>query len=123
MGVKIYAERRYSANEKKEINDEDLKRCNTETAIKVVKFQLDPDTDQCGVRDRINEERSSSKIRRIIVSTYGSFLTKNVPSNDAIGPGLDWREFLKSLMKMKKFTPRVIKRELVLILRYDFITY
>ena len=71
MGVKIYAERRYSANEKKEINDEDFKRCNTETAIKVVKFQLDPDTDQCGVRDRINEERSILGFDK--KSTYNRF--------------------------------------------------
>ena len=120
MGVKIYAERRYSASEKKEINDADLKRCNTENAIKVVKFQLDPDTDQCKAKARINERISSPKISRIIVSTYGSFLTKNVPDNERKEHGLDWSEFLKSLMRMKKFTPRVIKRELVLILRYEF---
>ena len=110
MGVKLYAERRYSAKEKENINDEHLKRCNTENAIKAVGFQMDENSDNCKVKKLLDRRGFSSKIRNLIVSTYGTFVIRNGPSN--------WHNQMALLMRKRKLVPRVLKRELVLILRY-----
>ena len=118
MGVKVYAERRYSKKEKKDINDADLKRCNTENAIKVVQFQMDQDTDGCKQRAELSQRASSSNIKRTVISTYGTFISKDVEmSSGSKGDDESWSKLISSLMSMKKYTPRVLKRELVLILR------
>ena len=118
MGVKVHAERRYSVKEKTGINDADLKRCNTENAIKVVKFQMDPDSEKCKQRAELGQRESSSNIRRTVITTYGTFMSKDTPL--PTGPEKDdssWSKLITALMSMKKYTPRVLKRDLVLILR------
>ena len=118
MGVKVYAERRYSKKEKKDINDADLKRCNTENAIKVVQFQMDQDTDGCKQRAELSQRASSSNIKRTVISTYGTFISKDVEISSGFKDDDEsWSKLISSLMSMKKYTPRVLKRELVLILR------
>ena len=118
MGVKVHAERRYSVKEKTDINDADLKRCNTENAIKVVKFQMDPDSEKCKKRAELRQRASSSNIRRTVITTFGTFMSKNTPVPiDSEKNDSRWSKLITSLMSMKKYTPRVLKRELVLILR------
>ena len=109
MGVKLYAERRYSMDEKQHVTDDDLKRCNTEKGIKAVGFQMDPSSEGCRISELLDTRRSSSKIRNTIISTYGTFVIRKGPSN--------WNDHMTFLMKNKKLVPRVLKRDLVLILR------
>ena len=123
MGVKIYAERRYSEDEKRDIKDADLMRCATENAIKVVKFQVDPNSDTCKVQNIIDERTSTSNISRQVVSTLGTFITKkdgkgrNLYTLDP-DKGDYWTKLIASMMAKNKFVPRVLKREMLFILRY-----
>ena len=123
MGVKIYAERRYSKDEKRDIKDADLMRCATENAIKVVKFQVDPNSDTCKVQNIIDERTSTSNISRQVVSTLGTFLTKkdgkgrNLYTLDP-DKGDYWTKLIASMIAKNKFVPRVLKREMLFILRY-----
>ena len=123
MGVKIYAERRYSEDEKRDIKDADLMRCATENAIKVVKFQVDPDSDTCKVQSTLNERISTSNISRQVVSTLGTFITKsdgkgrNIYTLDP-DKGDYWSKLIASMIAKNKFVPRVLKREMLFILRY-----
>ena len=123
MGVKIYAERRYSKDEKRDIKDADLMRCATEKAIKVVKFQVDPDSDTCKVQNTINERVSTSNLSRQVVSTLGTFITKNDGKGRNIytldpDKGDYWTKLIASMIAKNKFVPRVLKREMLFILRY-----
>ena len=118
MGVKVHAERRYSKKEREDIDDADLKRCNTENAIKVVKFQMDVDSKGCKQQAILSQRASSSNIRRTVITTFGTFMSKDIEKSSAIeGEDSSWSKLISSLMSMKKYTPRVLKRELVLILR------
>ena len=123
MGVKIYAERRYSEDEKRDIKDADLMRCATENAIKVVKFQVDPNSDTCKVQNIIDERTSTSNISRQVVSTLGTFITKkdgkgrNLYTLDP-DKGDYWTKLIASMIAKNKFVPRVLKREMLFILRY-----
>ena len=123
MGVKIYAERRYSEDEKRDIKDADLMRCATENAIKVVKFQVDPNSDTCKVQNIIDERTSTSNISRQVVSTLGTFITKkdgkgrNLYTLDP-DKGDYWKKQIASMIAKNKFVPRVLKREMLFILRY-----
>ena len=123
MGVKIYAERRYSEDEKRDIKDADLMRCATENAIKVVKFQVDPNSDTCKVQNIIDERTSTSNISRQVVSTLGTFITKkdgkgrNLYTLDP-DKGYYWTKQIASMIAKNKFVPRVLKREMLFILRY-----
>ena len=123
MGVKIYAERRYSEDEKRDIKDADLMRCATENAIKVVKFQVDPNSDTCKFQNIIDERTSTSNISRQVVSTLGTFITKkdgkgrNLYTLDP-DKGDYWTKLIASMIAKNKFVPRVLKREMLFILRY-----
>ena len=123
MGVKIYAERRYSEDEKRDIKDADLMRCATENAIKVVKFQVDPNSDTCKFQNIIDERTSTSNISRQVVSTLGTFITKsdgkgrNIYTLDP-DKGDYWTKLIASMIAKNKFVPRVLKREMLFILRY-----
>ena len=123
MGVKIYAERRYSEDEKRDIKDADLMRCATENAIKIVKFQVDPDSDTCKVQNIISERISTSNGSQRVVSTLGTFITKNDGKGKNIyaldrDKGDYWTKLIASMIAKNKFVPRVLKREMLFILRY-----
>ena len=112
MGVKVYSERRYSAEEKVNTTNEDLMRCNTQNAIKAVGFQFDKDSDACKNKKLFSTRLASSKVRNVIVSAYGTYAVKNGIS--------DWQKQIRVLALKKKLSPRVLKRELVLILRFVY---
>ena len=118
MGVKILATKLYSVNEKRDISDEDLKRCNTENAIKVVRFQVDPDTEKCKSKAVLYQKRAMFNTKRTIVSTHGTFIANKVPDDDF--EASSWEKLVAYLMKKRKLVPRVLQRELIFIFRYFF---
>ena len=109
MGVKLYAERRYSAKDMFNTTDDDLMRCNTENAIKVIGFQTDKDSEKCTHVKLLNTKSTSAKVKSFILSTFGTYMVKNA--------GSAWQKQIQHLVQRKQLAPRVIKQELVLILR------
>ena len=112
MGVKVYSERRYSSKEKGNNTDEDLMRCNTLVATKVIGIQGGKDEDQCKDNELMLERSSNTKIKSHIISTYGSYGKK---ATDISG----WSKQIQELDDSGILYPRVLKRELLLIIRSE----
>ena len=111
MGVKLFSERRYTADEKGDNNDDELKRCNTIMAVKILGFQSDPNQDKCKDAALKFRRTSTSKVKSFILSSYGSYVG-NTPN---IG---EWSRQIQELKNGGHLYPRAIKRELVLIIRF-----
>ena len=110
MGVKVYSERRYSSKEKGNNTDDDLMRCNTLVATKVIGIQGGNDEDQCKDKELTMERSSNTDIKSHIISTYGSYGKK---ATDIAG----WSKQIQELEDSGILYPRVLKRELLLIIR------
>ena len=79
---------------------------------------MDVDSKGCKQQARLSQRASSSNIRRTVITTFGTFMSKDIEKSSGIeGEDSSWSKLISSLMSMKKYTPRVLKRELVLILR------
>ena len=110
MGVKLYSERRYSSKEKGNNTDEDLKRCNTLVATKVIGIQGGNDKDQCKDKALTMERSSNTDIKNHIISTYGTYAKKATKISE-------WSKHILELEDSGNLFPRVLKRELLLIIR------
>ncbi|CAB4058247.1 unnamed protein product [Lepeophtheirus salmonis] len=107
MGTKLLIERRYSLKERSHANENELKVCNTLAGAEVFGFRVEKDKGNCS-NDELKSNTLNSKFaERMVVSTYGSFI-----SNDLIS----WSKQVISLVQGNSFSPRVIKRELRSIL-------
>ena len=111
MGVKLYSERRYSSKEKGNNTDDDLMRCNTLVATKVIGIQGGNDEDQCKDQSLVLERSSNTVVKNHIISTYGTFGKKAAKISE-------WSKQIQELEDSGNLYPRVLKRELLLIVRF-----
>lgn len=103
LGVRLYAERRYSSSEKSLANDQDLNECNTATAIKLVGMQVEPDVEQCKVPQLLGQNFSSEYLQRYVVTTFGSYSFNN---------SAQWNRQISTMHKNGILFPVPIKRKL-----------
>ena len=108
----MYSERRYSLEEKGNNTDHDLMSCNTLSATKLLGIQNSKDKDKCRDTEILRERSSSTKLQNHILSTYGSYSSKvlNIAG---------WSKQIQELEDSGSLYPRPIKREMVLIMRYE----
>ena len=111
MGVKLYSERRYSSNEKGQNTDDDLMKCNTLMATKLIGLQGRTDKDQCKDKSLLQEHSSNTNIQTHIMTSYGSYGTKAMNISE-------WSKQIQDLEDSGNLYPRPIKREFVLIIRF-----
>ena len=111
MGVKLFSERRYSAKEKGSNKDDDLMRCNTLMAVKMMGIQRDPNKDQCKDQSLHFRRNSNTKLESLVVSSYGSYSSNSLNISE-------WSKQIQDLDKEGNLYPRALKRELGLIIRF-----
>ena len=111
MGVKLYSERRYSSNEKGKNTDDDLMKCNTLMATKLIGLQGQRNKDQCKDKSLLQEHSSNNNIQTHIMTSYGSYGTKAMNISE-------WSMQIQDLEDSGNLYPRALKRELVLIIRF-----
>ena len=108
----MYSERRYSATEKGNNSDNGLMGCNTLMATKLIGLQSGKDTDRCRDQNLLSLQSSNNKVKRHIMTTYGTYGTK--PGNVS-----DWSKQMKDLEDAGALYPRALKRQMVLIIRFN----
>jgi len=99
-------ERRYTESERKSVNTEDMKLCSEKSGAKVFGLQMESDKGNCSNGNLMSHYINSTKVDRMKVSTFGSFLAESLA---------EWTEQIVTLVQDGQFTGRVIQRELSLI--------
>ena len=103
LGVRLYSERRYSMEESENLNDEDMKNCNTAMAIKLLGMQVDPNVDTCHVPSIFFKNFTSHQLQKYMITTSGSYALKN---------GTEWSQQVLEMHKNGILYPVPIKRKL-----------
>ena len=73
LGVKMYAEFRFSYNETKQFTDNHLQKCATEGALKLLGIPNETDGHQCINPKLLSNSLASDFLPRFSVNTLGSF--------------------------------------------------
>ena len=107
LGVKLHAERRYSFQERSSNSDEDLKKCNTASGVKVIGMQVNPDFIECNNPSLLDSNFTSKYMDRYLVTTLGSYATSNFSN---------WSSHIVDMYSDGLLYPAPIKRRLAPIL-------
>ena len=103
LGVKMYAEFRYSHNETLEFSDNQLKKCASEGALKLLGIPSEIDSNHCINPDLLANELASDVLPRFSVTTLGSF---------ALTQASQWGRKIRLMASENTLIPVPLKRKL-----------
>ena len=98
MGVKLYAERRYSAEESESHDDKTLMRCNSVNGQRFMAVNLNEDLAICEDNSLLSQGSNVDGLQNVVVSSYGTFA-----SNSDVD---DWADHVVEMQDRGRLIPR-----------------
>ena len=93
LGTRMTMERRYTARERTSTDKNDVADCASKKGAEVLGLQMEVSKSDCANTDLLTNRINSTKVERMVVSTYGSFLADSLA---------DWSQQVVSLGKQIK---------------------